>query len=79
MNFKELSLTLKVGAKWWSGTCFGVSAFRAGSPFTTLGPVSLVSEAKDALFETTKVKYETLEKNVINNVFFLSRKFPNVL
>jgi hypothetical protein len=55
VNFKELSLTLKAGVKWWSGTCFGVSAFRAGSPFTTLGPVSLVSDAKDALFETTKV------------------------
>ena len=57
MNFKELSLTLIVGVKWCSwacATCFGVSDFLAGSPFTTLGPVSLVSDAKDALFQTVK-------------------------
>lgn len=52
MNFKELSLTDIVGVKCWEdGTCLGVSAFQLddGSPFTTLGPVSLVNDARDAL------------------------------
>lgn len=53
MNFKALSLTLMVGVKWWwCDTCdetLGVSDCLAGSPRTTFGPVSLVSDAKDAL------------------------------
>lgn len=51
MNLRELSLAENVGAKWWSGACetLGVSDCRAGSPLTNLGPVSLVSDANDAL------------------------------
>lgn len=64
MNFRALSLTLKVGVKWWCGTCFGVSAFRAGSPFTNLGPVSLVRDASDALFGQQKIRIVRKNKQV---------------
>lgn len=52
VNFKELSLTLMVGAStwWWCATRATAWVF-AGSPLTNFGPVSLVSDAKDALFK----------------------------
>lgn len=71
MNFKELSLTLIVGVKekWSPGSAanFGVSAFLAGSPLTTFGPVSLVSDANDALFHPQIIKLRYSKQKLGNS------------
>ena len=53
MNLSELSLTLLLNSVFGSGTgcggAFATSDFLEGSPLTTLGPVSLVYDARDVL------------------------------
>ena len=79
MNLRALSLMSKVSCilcPLCATLC--PSAFLAGSPFTTLGPVSLVSDANDALLpyyphtQPIKNKKDTKTKEQFSNLTNIS-------